>query len=212
VAIDAYATYGKVIDEGPNRRKLNYKHRNNDNRKEKMKAAKKISILGLAISFLFLFSPGKSFPLSSMESLKGLKGVEVLVEELNPDLENFNLTMIQIQSAVESKFRKAGVSVLSTEENEKIQPLSKPYLYIKINSYRLSSRKESLAFNVGMALNQQVVLRGYPDSKSKCFYAPTWYTSSVGAAGRKNILEIIDVVEDLTEKFINAYLTANPKE
>ena len=177
-----------------------------------MKTAKKISSLGLAISFFFLFPPSKSFSLSSMESLQGLKGVEVLVEELNPDLENFSLTMIQIQSAVESKLRKAGVKVLSKEENEKIQPLRKPYLYIKINSYTLSSRKESIAFNVGMALNQQVVLRGYPDSKSKCFYAPTWYTSSVGAAGRKNILDIIDVVEDLTEKFINAFLTVNPRE
>ncbi len=177
-----------------------------------MKTAKKISILGLAIFFYFLFSPGKSFSLSSMESLKGLRGVEVLIEELNPDLENFNLAMIQIQSDVESKLRKAGVKVLSKEENEKIQPLRKPYLYIKISSYTLSLRKESIAFNVGMALNQEVVLRGYPDSKSKCFYAPTWYTSSVGAAGRKNILEVIDVVEDLTDKFINAYLTANPKE
>ena len=78
-----------------------------------MKTAKKISILGLAIFFFFLFSPGKSFPLSSIESLKGLKGVEVLIEELNPDLENFNLAMIQIQSDVESKLRKAGVKVLS---------------------------------------------------------------------------------------------------
>ncbi len=173
---------------------------------------RKIPILVLAVSFFFFFNPGQSFPLSSMESLKGLIGVEVLIEELNPDLENFNLTMIQIQSNVESRLRKAGVQVLSKEENEKVQPLRKPYLYIRINSCKLTSRKESIAFTVGMALNQQMVLRGYPDFKSKCFYAPTWYMSSVGAAGRKNILEVIDTVEDLTEKFINAYLTANPKE
>ena len=176
-----------------------------------MKMGKKISLLALVVSFFFFFSPSKSFPLSSMESLKGLKGVEVLIEELNPDLENLSLTMIQIQSDVESKLRKAGVEVLSKEENEKVQPLRKPYLYIRINSCKLSSRKESIAFNIGIALNQQVMLRGQVDFK-KCLFAPTWYTSVVGAAGRTNIQELLDTVQDLTDKFINAYLKANSKE
>lgn len=176
-----------------------------------MRMEKKISLLALAFSLFFFFSPGKSLPLSSMESLKGLKGVEVLIEELTPDLENLNLTMIQIQSEVELKLRKAGVQVLPREENEKIQPLRKPYLYIRINSARLSPRKESIVFNIGIALNQQVTIRGQADSK-KCFFAPTWYTSIVGAAGRKNTQEIMDAIQDLTDKFIDAYLKANPKE
>lgn len=180
-------------------------------RGDKVKIGKKISLLALVLSFFFFFSPGIAFPLSSMESLKGLKGVEVLIEELSPDLENLNLTMIQIQSEVESKLRKAGIQVLSKEENEKIQPLRKPYLYIKINSCKLSSRKESIAFNIGIALNQQVMLREQADSK-ECFFAPTWYTSVVGAAGRKNIQEILDIVQDLIDKFINAYLKANSQE
>jgi hypothetical protein len=186
-------------------------NQNNEKREDKMKRDKKIFFPALVVSFFFFFSPGKSFPLSSMESLKGLKGVEVLIEELNPDLENLSLTMIQIQSDVEAKLRKAGVQVLSAEENEKIQPLRKPYLYIKINSRKLTSRRESIAFNIGIALNQQVTLRAQADSK-KCFFAPTWYTSVVGAAGRNNTQDILDAVQDLTDKFINAYLKANSKE
>jgi hypothetical protein len=197
--------------KGSKRPRLAYENRNHEKREDKMKIGKKISLLALVLSFFFFFSPSISFPVSSIESLKGLKGVEVLIEELNPDLENLNLTMIQIQSDVESKLRKAGVQVLSKEENEKVQPLRKPYLYIRINSCKLSSRKESIAFNIGIALNQQVTLRGQADSK-KCFFAPTWYTSVVGAAGRKNIQEILDTVQDLTDKFINAYLKANSKE
>lgn len=176
-----------------------------------MKTSKKIPLLTLVITFLLFFTPSKSLPLSNMESLKGLKGIEVLIEELNPELENLNLTMIQMQSEVESKLRKAGVPVLSKEENEKIQPLRKPYLYIRINSSKLSSRRESIAYNIGIALNQQVTLRGQADA-TKCFFAPTWYTSVVGAAGRKNVQEILDAVQDLTDKFIDAYLKANPKE
>jgi hypothetical protein len=201
----------RALAKGSKRPKLDYGNRLHEKREDKMNMGKNISLLALVVSFFFFFSPSKSFPLSSMESLKGLKGVEVLIEELDPDLENLSLTMIQIQSDVESKLRKAGVEVLSKEENENVQPLRKPYLYIRINSCKLSSRKESIAFNIGIALNQQVTLRGQADSK-KCFFAPTWYTSVVGAAGRKNIQEILDAVQDLTGKFINAYLKANPEE
>jgi hypothetical protein len=193
------------------RPKLIYGDQNVEKKEDKMKTGKNIAFLALGISFFFLFSPRPSFPLSSMESLKGLKGVEVLVEELNADLENLNLTMIQVQSEVEAKLSKAGVPVLSKEENEKSQPLRKPYLYIRINACKLSSRRESIAYNIGIALNQQVTLRGYADSK-KCFFAPTWYTSTVGAAGRKNIQDILDAVQNLADKFTDAYLKANPKE
>jgi len=176
-----------------------------------MKRGVKISLLFSFILFFTFYPPGNSFSLSSMESLRGLQGVEVLIEELNSDLENLSLTSIQIQSDVEAKLRKAGVPVLSIEENEKIQPLRKPYLYIRINSCKLTSRKESVAFNIGIALNQQVSLRAQAESK-KCFFAPTWYKNVVGAAGRRNVQDILDTVQDLTDKFINAYLKANPKE
>ncbi len=176
-----------------------------------MKRGERILLLASVISVFLFLSAGKSFPLSSMESLKGLQGVEVLIEELTPDLENLNLTLIQIQCDVEAKLRNAGIPVLSIEENEKIQPLRKPYLYIKINSYKLTSRKELVAFNIGIALNQQVSLRMEGESK-KCFFAPTWYTSFVGVAGRRNVQDLLDAVQNLTDKFIKAYLKANPKE
>ena len=177
-----------------------------------MLTAKKIAILGAAIFFSFLFSPGKSFSLSDMESLRGLEGVEVLVEELNAELENFNLTMVQIQVDVESKLRMAGIEILSKEENEKIQPRRKPYLYIQIHSYKPQSRRDVIAFNVDIALNQKIAIPGHPDFKKKSFYAPTWYKSIVGVVGGEKIAFIRDVVKDLTGKFTEAYLTANPKK
>jgi hypothetical protein len=179
--------------------------------RKKMKPAGKIFLFALIICFVFLFSPGKSFPLSSMESLTGLKGVEVLVEDLNEDLENFNLSPMRIQGDIEAKLRAAGIQVLSREENEKNQPLRKPYLYIRINTSRISSRRDAIAYNVAIGLNQLVTIRGQGHSKN-CFFAPTWYASLPGAAGRKNVQEILDGVQELTEKFIQAYWKANRKE
>jgi hypothetical protein len=181
--------------------------------RDKMNARKREWIfLVLAISIAFLIFPEKSFPLSCTESLKGLKGVEVLVEELKPELENYSLTMIQIQSDVESKLRMAGIEVLTREENEKIQTLRMPYLYVKINSCKPAWRREVFVFNIEVALNQRVLLREHSKYSEKSFYAPTWYTSSVGAVAAVNVMDIRDVVKDLTDQFIQAYQKANPKQ
>jgi hypothetical protein len=165
-------------------------------------------ILVMALPF---FLPGQGFSLSCTESLEGLRGVEVIVEELKPELEDFNLTAAQIQKEVEGKLQNSGVQVLSKEDNEKIQPLRKPYLYLKVNSYKLPWRRSSFAFCIDIALNQKVKLCGNPELKKTIFYSPTWYKSEVGGVTGKDISEIIEMVKKLTEKFILAYQTANSK-
>jgi len=169
-------------------------------------------LFSFAMVFFLLSSSSQSFPLSCLESLHGLEGVEVLVEELKAELENFNLAMVQIQSDVEAKLRIAGIKVLSKEENEKIQPLRRPYLYIRINSYKAPWKKEVMAFNIEFALKQQVMIHGKQALSEKAFYAPTWYMGVVGIVGWKNIGEIRDSVNHLADKFIRAYSSANLRQ
>jgi len=156
-------------------------------------------------------APANSISLSCGDCLKGLEGVEVLVEEVKADLENYNLTAIQIQTDVDAKLREAEIKILSKEENEKIQPLRKPYLYVKINSHKLPWTREVVAYNVEIALKQLVTLPAQTKSVRKPFFAPTWYKNIVGAATPKNFAEIRDGVNQLMDKFIKAYQTANPK-
>jgi hypothetical protein len=169
--------------------------------------------LVFAVAFFIpsFFTPVNSFSLSCGDCLKGLEGVEVLVEEVKAELENYNLTAIQIQTDVEAKLREAEIKVLSKEENEKVQPLRKPYLYVKINSHKLPWKREVIAYSIEIALKQLVALPGQPKSVRKPFYAPTWYKNIVGAATPKDFAEIRDGIHQLTDKFIKAYLTANPK-
>ncbi len=172
---------------------------------------RRILVYGVAFLIPSLTLPTNSFPLSCMECLRGLEGVEVLVEEVKADLENYNLTAIQIQTNVEAKLREAEIKVLSKEENEKVQPLRRPYLYVKINSQKLPWRREVIAYSIEIALKQLVTLPAQPKSERKPFYAPTWYKNIVGAAIPKDFPEIRDGVNLLMDKFIKAYLTANPK-
>ena len=169
--------------------------------------------LVFALVFLIpsFLAPANSLSLSCGDCLKGLEGVEVLVEEVKPELENYNLTAIQIQMDVEAKLREAEIRVLSKEENEKIQPLRRPYLYVKINSRKLPWKREVIAYSVEAALKQFVTLPAQPKSARKPFYAPTWYENIVGAATPKDFVEIRDGINQIMDKFIKAYQTANPK-
>ena len=170
-------------------------------------------ILALAVVFCIpsFFAPANSFSLTCEDCLNGLEGVEVLVEEVNAELEEYNLTAIQIQTDVEAKLREAEIKILSKEENEKIQPLRKPYLYVKIKSHKLPWKRLVVAYNIEIALKQLVTLPPQPNSARKPFYAPTWYKNIIGSATPKEFAEIRDGVLQLTDKFIKAYLTANPK-
>ncbi len=171
----------------------------------------RIPIFVVAFFIPCFFAPTNSFPLSCVECLKGLEGVEVLVEEVKGELEDYNLTAIQIQTNVEAKLREAEIKILSKEENEKVQPLRKPYLYVKINSHKLPWKREVIAYSVEIALKQLVILPHQPKSSRKPFFAPTWYENIVGAVFPKDFGEIRDGVQLLTDKFIKAYLIANPK-
>ncbi len=170
-------------------------------------------IIALAITFCIpsFFAPANSFSLTCEDCLKGLEGVEVLVEEVQAELEDYNLTAIQIQTDVEAKLREAEIKVLSKEENEKIQPLRKPYLYVKIKSNKLPWKRLVVAYSIEITLKQLVTLPDQPKSLRKPFFAPTWYKNIVGAAIPKDFAEIRDGVHQLTDKFIKAYLIANPK-
>jgi hypothetical protein len=172
---------------------------------------RRILVFAVAFSIFSFFAPPNSFSLGCGACLKELEGVEVLVEEVKAELENYNLTAIQIQTDVEAKLREAEIKVLPKEENEKIQPLRKPYLYVKINSHKLPWKREVVAYSIEIALKQLVLLSHQPKSVRKPFYAPTWFENIVGAATPKDFSEIRDGIHQLTDKFIKAYLTANPK-
>jgi len=177
----------------------------------KLMKFKRILTFAFAFSILSFLEPANSFSLTCEDCLKGLEGMEVLVEEVKAELEDYNLTAIQIQTDVEAKLREAEIKVLSKEENEKIQPLRKPYLYVKIKSHKLPWKRLVVAYSIEVTLKQLVTLPAQPKSLRRPFFAPTWYKNIVGAAVPKDFAEIRDGVHQLTDKFIKAYLIANPK-
>jgi len=157
----------------------------------------------LAMVFLLLHT----FPLAGDEldqrALRGLKGVSVLVEGMNPQAERLGPTKAQIQTDVELRLRKAGVRVLTKKEGDETPGM--PWLYVNVNTLFLQ-KIPLVVYNISVVLNEMVTLaRGFEHVGS------IWSTGFTGAVGVSNIGAIRKDVGDQVDKFINDYLAVNPK-
>ena len=148
-------------------------------------------------------------------SLKGLKGIYVKVLLTSKDveeLENRGINKETIKTDVELKLRMAGVKVVSIEELNKI--IGKPFLTISLVGITVATKEPTkdkhIAFGFRIAFFQDVFLARNMES---CPSAETWSLGSVGhAMTDRNIATFIrGHIKDLTDRFINAYLSVNPK-
>jgi hypothetical protein len=139
----------------------------------------------------------------SRRSLKGLKGVEVVVESLKAEAERDGLDETSIQTDVELKLRLAGIAVLTKEE--RLAAPGTPFLYINVNTQSGSL----YAYSISVQLEQDVRLDRDPSTRIS---ATTWSVTSVGTVGRNNLRDVRDSIKDIVDIFINAYLSVNPKK
>jgi len=146
--------------------------------------------------------------LQDRNTLKGLKGVYVVVEDIS-EAEKLGLTLTtqQIQTNVELKLRRSGIKVLSEEERSK-EP-GRPYLYVNVNIYKnaiVSGDYPLIVYTASVQLTQQVYL--VRDTKKWC-YAATWEMEYVEAVRKSKIRSIRVFVKDIVDEFINDYLAVN---
>jgi len=134
------------------------------------------------------------------ESLRGIRNLRVFVADIDAEIEQAGLTKSQLQIDVELMLRKAGIPVITSSEG------NDPYLYVDLNVH---NAKDTLYFySLNVSLEQMVKPKRNPSLE---LYAPTWQSSETGAGGRNKPNSIRDSVDDQVDKFINDYLTVNPK-
>lgn len=146
-----------------------------------------------------------------IETLRGLRGVYVVVETIRADIEDAGLTTEQLQTDVELRLRKVGVRVLS--ESEWLATREKPYLYVNINVFKTDPGGDVYyPYSISVALIQQVYLRRRNSNEQLVLTpATTWNKGLLGLLGRDKLRSVREDVGELIDMFINAYLAANPK-
>ena len=138
------------------------------------------------------------------DSLKGLPGVQVVVEQLEADVEQHGLTAAAIKTDVELRLRRSGIRVFS-DLREDPSP-AKAYVYVNINIKEAGSGG-LYAVSVSVALNQWL------RSQTSGLETPgtTWHRSLVATVGDVTVRQVRDPVNDYVDEFINDFLAANPK-
>ena len=139
------------------------------------------------------------------ESLRGLQGVEVVVEDLNPSAQVEGLSQETIRAAVELILRSKGIRILS--HSERSETRRNPHLYIVVGPEKASSGQYS--FNARVELHQAGSLVQRPQEMP----APTWFTpGKLRTVGQQNArLWVINSIEPLVREFANDFLAVNPR-
>ena len=140
----------------------------------------------------------------SRATLEGLTGVYVLVEGFEEVAKRAGFDKRTFQTDVELELRTAGIKVLSREES--FETPGHPLLYVQLNPLH-KRPNEIAAYSVIIIFKQRALLERDPSLRVPG--AATW---SQGTAGEGDISDIREEVKDLTDIFINAWFSVNPKE
>ncbi|MBH0207964.1 MAG: hypothetical protein HP495_05510 [Nitrospira sp.] len=139
----------------------------------------------------------------SRDSLRGMCGLGLVIEEVSPDVSAHGLSQEAIRSAVEQALRTKGIRLLT----ERTRSGSSPYLYVSVNT--LKEELGLYAYSVTVDLKQFV---GLLSMKNKKTWGTTWSTSVIGMVRQENVSQIIaDAVEPLIKDFVDDFLAANPR-
>jgi len=140
------------------------------------------------------------------ESLRGLPGVEVVIDELKGDAQADGLSQESIRAAVELILRSKGIRVLTPAERSETP--SKPSLYVSVGTDKQGSGHYS--FSVKVELYQAVSL---VQRSQHIMPAPTWFTpGKLRTVAQQNVrLWIINSIEPLVRDFANDFLAVNPR-
>jgi hypothetical protein len=131
-------------------------------------------------------------------TLKGVNSVLVAVEDLDPVAERDGLTQSRIQTDVELRLRRSGVTV---------DPTSQYILYVNVNTVRTDGGL--YAYNIEVSFAQAVAL--LRDPEVVLHVVPTWSVGYVGTIRANRLPNVRSRVIDHVDKFITAYRAQNPK-
>jgi hypothetical protein len=138
------------------------------------------------------------------ETLCGLKGVMVFIEDIDSDVEKYGLTKSLLKEQVESRLRHADIPVLTA--NEAFNMPGRPYLYLNLTTH--DTGVELYSYSIRIEFNQDVSMIRDPSIKAS---ATTWIANVVGVVGAQNLPAVTEDVTQLTNQFVRDYLAANEK-
>lgn len=137
---------------------------------------------------------------SERRGMRGLEGVRLLVEKLDPAAAQIGITEAGLRAEVEAHLRKGEVPVLSQEQFDRTK--AKPYLYVSLN---IVCDAKTCVHGVNLRLIQSAAV-----TNGASLMAGTWQRGSIGVNKRAETREkILFAIERRLEAFIATFQAEN---
>ena len=138
------------------------------------------------------------------ESLRGLAGVEVFVDELDSEVEKAGLSTGKLQQDIRQRLHKAGLKVMT--QRERLASPSAAVLIVRVDT--LHDRIGRYFYSTELLLEQRVKLETHAEME---FSAVTWKKlGQVSTIADDNLKHVEDQVLRKVDQFIKDYLAVNP--
>lgn len=170
-----------------------------------MKLKALCSLMNLMVLILIIGNVHAQDIEQTRNALRGLGGVYVMSENpLEEDAIRGGLSQDAIRTEVELKLRQAGIRVLSREEWE--QAPGKPYLQVWPKVLK-GGVLGGYIYHITVEFKQHVSLVRSPSIQ---VFGATWSVEHMGYT--PDLKDIRERMNDRIDKFIDAYLSVNPKK
>ncbi len=136
----------------------------------------------------------------SRATLKDLRVISVLVEDLPDSAKILDISKDAIQTDVELKLRLAGMRVVPEDEGQRL--LGSPVLYVNLNV-----ADDGKAADIKVEMQQNALLER---NKMWTPRIPTW--SAGGLVSNPTSQGIRNFIKERVDEFLNAWLSVNPKK
>ncbi len=159
------------------------------------------SLAVLLVLMLGLSNSTNATPDFEAQSLNGLEGVAVVVEEIDPDTENAGFTKSSLKALLELELKTAGVRLLTEEEYDNSKAMPNFTVDIVIVSYE----------NGLCAFSMRLVLRQFGFLANKQWtVAETWKSPwTVGLLKKEELGSLKDLMRRDVQEFAKDFLSVN---
>ena len=133
-------------------------------------------------------------------TLRGIKEVNLVIEPIEPEIQNLGLTQAQVQADVEAKLREANIAVAPDIER------GRPAVYLYVQVIR-PERINRLFYSISLSVLQNVILERDPNVKTN---TDTWVARMLGMSSGTQAIRAD--IRSLLDQFIEDFGKANVKK
>ena len=158
-----------------------------------------VLVMGMAAD-----ASAQMFITTGRDTLRGLPGVEVQVENFEPELERGGLSRAEVQSEVAQRVRARGIPVYTSQKENPSE--AKPYLYVDVNGVRLGGQN---LYAIAVQVQLRQTLKS-PVTASNIVDAMTWDARTVLVVPASNLSAVRDTIEEYVDQFIRDWMAVHP--